>query len=99
MIKSIKSALSEIHNVSWPTKKHAINISKVTIIFTLFAALSIWVIDYGFTKSYTFLSSLKTQTTSQITPDLNSNNIDVKATWEDWNAVNVEAVDTTSTKK
>lgn len=58
MKKFIKEALSEIHSVSWPTKKHAINISKVAIVFTLSCAVFIWVSDYIFAEAYKVWSSL-----------------------------------------
>lgn len=50
MIKFFKDAISEIHNVTWPTKKHTKHISAVAIIFTLTTAVFIWFIDYWFNR-------------------------------------------------
>jgi preprotein translocase SecE subunit len=39
MIKFFKDAISEIHNVTWPTQKHYMHISMVAIVFTLSTAV------------------------------------------------------------
>ena len=58
MKKVISEALSEIHNVTWPTKKHAIKISKITIGFTLASAVFMWVSDWLLSSAYKWLKSL-----------------------------------------
>jgi len=66
MKKFIKEALSELYNVSWPTKKHAINISKVTIIFTIICAIFIWTSDYILAEAYKVWSSMNPENAVQI---------------------------------
>ncbi len=58
MNKFIKEAISELHNVTWPTKNHAIRISKITIWFTLSVAIVLWVFDYMLSEAYTFIAQL-----------------------------------------
>lgn len=56
--KLIKEAISELHNVTWPTKNHAIKISKITIWFTLSVALVLWLFDFMLSETYTFIAKL-----------------------------------------
>ena len=58
MNKFIKEVVSELHNVTWPTKQHAIRISKITIWFTLSCAVLIWTLDYVLSRGSDFLLAL-----------------------------------------
>ena len=79
MIKFFKDAISEIHNVTWPSKKHTKHISTVAIIFTFASAVFIWFIDYWFDKAVKSAVSAEQVQVSN-----------VKVTTEDWKAANVE---------
>ena len=61
MIKFFKDAISEIHNVTWPSRKHIKHISTVAIIFTFSMAGLVWVIDYWFDKSVETVVVAETQ--------------------------------------
>lgn len=41
----IQGSIQELHNVTWPTKKQAVRISVITIVFMLVAALLFGAID------------------------------------------------------
>ena len=58
MNKFIKEVNSELKNVTWPTKKHAIRISKITVWFTLACAVMLWAADYILSEGYDFVSKL-----------------------------------------
>ena len=80
MIKFFKDAVSEIHNVTWPTKKHYMHISMIVIVFTLSTAVFIWFIDYWFDRAV----KLTADPVQQIQVS------DVKATTTDWEAAEIE---------
>ncbi len=46
---------TELKKVSWPTKKELINFEFVVIVFSIIAALIIWVFDLGFRSAITEL--------------------------------------------
>lgn len=87
MKKFFREAVSELHNVTWPTKKHAINIARITLGFTLVSAVFMWVMDYIFSESYSFISKLNPK-----------NNVIIQTptdTWAkvtlDWKSVTVDS--------
>lgn len=58
MKKFLRDALSELHSVTWPTRKYAINIAKITLGFVLVSAIFIWIMDYIFSSGYNFIFTL-----------------------------------------
>lgn len=44
-----QEALSELHRVTWPTRKQAINSTIIVLAFTLVVSLVITLIDWGMT--------------------------------------------------
>ena len=95
MIKFFKDAISEIYNVTWPTKKHSIHISTVAIVFTLASAVFIWFVDYTFdkwVKSIVPAAQIQAQSKTPIKTEspikLDTSDIKVKTT--DWKDANVE---------
>ena len=97
MIKFFKDAISEIHNVTWPSKKHIKHISTVAIVFTFSSAVFIWFTDYWFSKFVKwFLPAPNFQTQTQKPVDLKASDIKVKTV--DWKDAKVE-VKTESTSK
>ena len=87
MIKFFKDAISEIYNVTWPTKKHYMHISMVSIIFTLSTAVFIWFLDYFFDKWVKIVAPVA-EIQSPIESDLDVSDIQVKA--ENWENADVE---------
>jgi len=85
MIKFFKDAISEIHNVTWPTKKHYMHISMVAIVFTLSAAVFIWFLDYFFDK---WVKTVAPAAQIESPIDLDVSDIEVKT--ESWEDANVE---------
>lgn len=96
MIKFFTDAISEIYNVTWPSKKHYMHISVVAIVFTLSSAVFIWIIDYSLNKWVkTAATNIQIQTpiSAPATSDTakKSNTIpDVKAVDVNWKPVNVK---------
>ncbi|MBT3835314.1 preprotein translocase subunit SecE [Candidatus Peribacteria bacterium] len=41
-----RGAVSELHHVRWPTRKQAVRLSIITIIFTLCTAMAYGVVDF-----------------------------------------------------
>jgi len=82
MIKFFKDAISEIHNVTWPTKKHTKHISTVAIIFTISCAIFIWFIDFWFDKAVK--STAKPVQQIEVS--------DIQATTENWENADVKVV-------
>jgi len=54
----IKGAFEELPKVVWPTKNQAIRITIIVLIFCLVTAVSLALVDYGFTQGYTQLIQL-----------------------------------------
>ena len=91
MNKLFKEVHSELKNVTWPTKKHAIRISKITIWFTLVCAVMLWVTDFLLSEWYDFLSALN--------PDNAFPEVYPNSTWTwagSWASFEIESI-TTST--
>lgn len=94
MIKFFTDAISEIYNVTWPSKKHYMHISVVAIVFTLSSAVFIWFIDYFFDKWVkTAATNVQIQTSIPATSDTakkSNTTPDVKAVDVNWKPVNVK---------
>ena len=86
MIKFFKDAISEIHNVTWPTKKHYMHISMVAIAFTLSTAVFIWFVDFWFDKVV--------KSTASTTEQFQASDIEVKT--ENWENTDLEITTDTS---
>ena len=56
MKQLMNNALHELSQVTWLTKKQAIRISIITIIFVFVSALILWGVDAGFTELYKLIS-------------------------------------------
>ncbi len=89
MIKFFKDAFSEIHNVTWPTKKHTKHISTVAIIFTFSCAVFIWFIDFWFDRAVKSIAE----------PVQKFQVSDVKTTTDDWKNAKVDVVINTGATK
>ena len=85
MIKFFKDAISEIHNVTWPTKKHYMHISIVAIVFTLSSAVFIWFLDYFFDKWLKVVAPI-----SNIESPIDLDVSDIKVQTVDWEDANAE---------
>jgi len=100
MIKFFRNAFSEIHNVTWPSKKHAKHISTVAIIFTFASAAFIWFTDYILDKwiKWVVLSNTPIQQAIPVkkTP-IKASNIKVKTI--DWKDVKVDVNNIEKTSK
>lgn len=68
MNKFVKDALSELHNVTWPTKQYAIRISKITIWFVLISAVVLWFVDWVLGSWFLFISRLNPKNNIVIVP-------------------------------
>jgi preprotein translocase SecE subunit len=56
MKKFMHDALLELSQITWLTKKQAIRISIITIIFVIVSAFILWGVDTGFTSLYKLIS-------------------------------------------
>lgn len=77
MFERFKEAVSEIHNITWPTKKHAINISRIAIIFTLVSAVFIWFSDYVFKEWYSLVSPKAKQDVNSFLKDIKDTSLKI----------------------
>lgn len=90
MIKFFKDAVSEIHNVTWPTKKHYMHISMVAIVFTLSTAVFVWFLDYFFDK-WVKMTAPVVEIESQIpAEDINLDVSNIEVNTENWETAEVE---------
>jgi len=55
IIRFVQEAFMELHKVTWPTRKEAINLFFIVIVITLILIAFITVIDWFFASSYNFL--------------------------------------------
>jgi len=91
MIKFFSDAISEIYNVTWPTQKHYMHISIVSIVFTLSAAVFIWFLDYFFDKWVKMtVPPVQVQTPVKAPAKSDLDLSDVKVKTVDWKDANVE---------
>ena len=97
MIKFFKDAVSEIYNVTWPSKKHIKHIATVTIVFTFSCAVFVWVLDYAnsnIIKTLVWTSEIQfTPKTEKVNTEWVENKIktsDIKIKTEDWKDVKVK---------
>ena len=73
MNKFFKEIVSELHNVTWPTRQHAIRISKITIWFTLASAFLLWLLDMFFSQAYKFIAQLNPRNNVPIERNIQTN--------------------------
>ncbi|MBN1258444.1 preprotein translocase subunit SecE [Candidatus Peregrinibacteria bacterium] len=63
MFNSIKlyfqESLHELHNVTWPTRKQAIRITTIVLVFLLVAAAALGVVDQLLAAGYKYLLSIR----------------------------------------
>ena len=53
-----KGAVQEFNNVTWPTRKQAIRISTIVLIFIIVSAIALGVVDQLLSVGYKFLLSI-----------------------------------------
>lgn len=76
MIKYIKNSIKEIQKVTWPKKEHALNLTVITIIFTIVTTLGLTLVDKVFNAGYQTLLDLSPSTLETDAPQVDVNNID-----------------------
>ncbi len=62
----LKDSFEELKKVSWPSKKHAINITIFTIVFTFVATIIITFVDKGLNMGFRYLLELSPKAQPQI---------------------------------
>ena len=53
-----KGSIKEFNNVTWPTRKQAIRMSTVVLIFMIVSAIALGIVDYLLSDGYKALLSL-----------------------------------------
>lgn len=76
MIKYFKDSIKEIQKVTWPKKEHALNLTVVTIIFTIITTLGLTLVDRAFNAAYQGLIDLSPATIETSASQIDVNNID-----------------------
>ena len=82
-MKYFQASVEEIKKVTWPTKKHAIQITVVTILFTAVTTAALTFVDGILQKSYGFLleNSPKAEFQNLVSPqDLGIDTSQIKIT-------------------
>jgi preprotein translocase subunit SecE len=57
--KYLQESLQELHKVTWPTKKKAVRITTIVLIFMLISAVLLGVVDQVLTVGYKALLNIK----------------------------------------
>lgn len=58
ILNYFQTATTELRRVTWPTRKQAVRITTIVLIFTLTSALALGVLDFLFSSAYTSLFNL-----------------------------------------
>ena len=58
IIQYLKEVKIELSKVTWPTRKQAISMTGVVLLFAIVVGLFISGVDFGFTKLIQFLSNI-----------------------------------------
>jgi preprotein translocase SecE subunit len=93
-MKYFKDSVEEIKKVTWPTKKHAIQITVVTILFTAVTTAALTFVDGVLQKSYGFLldKSPKSDFQQLVNPaDLGIDTSQIKITDSEGNDITAES--------
>jgi len=54
----LKDSTHELALVTWPTQEQLLRLTVITVVFVLAAAGFLGVVDFGFSRAYTWLLSL-----------------------------------------
>jgi preprotein translocase SecE subunit len=54
----LKDSTHELKLVTWPTQERLVQLTVITVVFVLSAALFLGIVDFSFTKAYQWLLSL-----------------------------------------
>jgi preprotein translocase SecE subunit len=76
MIKYFKDSIKEIQKVTWPKKEQALNLTVVTIIFTIVTTLGLTLVDRVFNAGYQALLDLSPTTIETEAPQVDVSDVD-----------------------
>jgi preprotein translocase SecE subunit len=77
MIKYFKNSIKEIQKVTWPKKEHALNLTVITIIFTIVITLGLTLVDKVLNAGYQTLLDLSPSTITTDAPQIDINDLDI----------------------